>query len=110
MCIRDSCRHVTVNDLGQLTVKAGDTERLVETAKLMVRVVQPSDLKVLDCIDGLEVCLKCECVCCKNQCLLYAAGLPQTVQVYTQILAGEHLMATWLQVSIGLPFTAQEPS
>jgi hypothetical protein len=32
-------------------------------------------------------------VCCKNQCLLYAAGLPQTVQVYTQILAGEHLMA-----------------
>ena len=87
------CRHVTVNDLGQLTVKAGDTERLVETAKLMVRVVQPSDLKVLDCIDGLEVCLKCECVCCKNQCLLYAAGLPQTVRVYTQIAAGEHLMA-----------------
>ena len=87
------CRHVTVNDLGQLTVKAGDTERLVETAKLMVRVVQPPDLKVLDCIDGLEVCLKCECVCCKNQCLLYAAGLPQTVRVYTQIAAGEHLMA-----------------
>ena len=87
------CRHVTVNDLGQLIVKAGDTERLVETVKLMVRVVEPLDLKVTDGTDGLEVCLKCECVCCKNQCLLYAAGLPQTVQVYTQILAGEHLMA-----------------
>ena len=87
------CRHVTVNDLGQLIVKACDTERLVETVKLMVRVVEPLDLKVMDGTDGLEVCLKCECVCCKNQCLLYAAGLPQTVQVYTQIPAGEHLMA-----------------
>ena len=52
------CRHVTVNDLGQLIVKACDTERLVETVKLMVRVVEPLDLKVMDGTDGLEVCLK----------------------------------------------------
>ena len=87
------CRHVTANDLGQLIVKAGDTERLVETVKLMVRVVELLDLKVLDGTDGLEVCLKCECVCCKNQCLLYAAGMPQTVRGYTKIAAGAHLMA-----------------
>ena len=87
------CRHVTVNDLRQLIVKAGDAERLAETVKLMVRVVEPLDLKVLDGTDGLEVCLRCECVCCKNQCRLYAAGLPQTVRVYTQIASGEHLMA-----------------
>ena len=87
------CRHVTVNDLGQLTLKAGDTERLVETAKLMVRVVKQEDLKVPDGIDGLEVNLKCECVCCKNECWLYAAGLPSTVQGYTRIAPGERLMA-----------------
>ena len=87
------CRHVAANDLGQLTVKAGDAERLVETVKLMVQVVELLDLQVLDGTDGLEVCLKCECVCCKNQCLLYAAGTPQTVRGYTQIAAGAHLMA-----------------
>ena len=53
---------MTVNDLGQLTLKAGDAERLVETVKLMVRVVEQGDLKVPEGIDGLEVTLKCECV------------------------------------------------
>ena len=87
------CRHVIVNDLGQLTVTAGDAELLAETVKLMVRVVKHEDLRVPDGIDALEVSLKCECVCCKKECLLYAAGLPQTVQAYTRIGAGEHLMA-----------------
>ena len=87
------CQHVIVNHLGQLTVTAGEAERIVETVKLMVRVVKQEDLKVPDGIDGLEVGLKCECVCCKKECLLYAAGLPRNVQVYTRIAAGEHLMA-----------------
>ena len=87
------CRHVIVNDLGQLTVTAGDAELLAETVKLMVRVVKHEDLKVPDGIDALEVSLKCECVCCKKECLLYAAGVPQTVQAYLRIAAGEHLMA-----------------
>ena len=59
----------------------------------MVQVVELLDLQVLDGTDGLEVCLKCECVCCKKECLLYAAGVPQTVQAYLRIAAGEHLMA-----------------
>ena len=87
------CRHVSVNDLGQLILKAGAAERLVDTAKLMVRVVEQEDLRVLDGIDGVEVSLKCECVCCKEQCTLYAAGLPATVNAYLRIAAGEHLMA-----------------
>ena len=87
------CRNVSVNELGQLILKADDAERLVDTVKLMVRVVEQEDLKVMDGIDGLEVSLKCECVCCKEQCSLYAAGLPATVKVYTRIAAGEHLMA-----------------
>ena len=87
------CRHVSVNDLGQLILKAGAAERLVDTAKLMVRVVEQEDLRVLDGIDGVEVSLKCECVCCKEQCTLYAAGLPATVNAYIRIAAGEHLMA-----------------
>ena len=87
------CRHVTVNDLGQLTLKSGDTERLAETVKLMVRVVEMEDLKVPDGIDGLEVCLRCECICCKKECKLVAAGHPSTVQAYTRIGAGEHLIA-----------------
>ena len=87
------CRHVTVNDLGQLTLKSGDAERLAETVKLMVRVVEKGDLKVSDGIDGIEVCLKCECICCKKECKLVAAGHPSTVQSYTRIGAGEHLMA-----------------
>ena len=87
------CRHVAVNDLGQLTVRAGDAKRLVEMVKLMVRVVQQGDLKILDGINGIEVSLKCECVCCKKECFLYAAGLPQVVQGYTRITAGEYLMA-----------------
>ena len=33
------------------------------------------------------------CVCCKEQCSLYAAGVPATVKVYTRIAAGEYLMA-----------------
>ena len=86
-------RNVSVNELGQLILKAGDAERLVDTVKLMVRVVEQEDLKVMDCIDGLEVSLKCECVVCKEQCSLYAAGLPATVKVYTRIAAGEYLMA-----------------
>ena len=87
------CRHVMVNDLGQLTLTAGDAELRAETVKLMVRVVKHGDLKVPDGIDALEVSLKCECVCCKKECLLYAAGRPQTVQAYLRIAAGEHLMA-----------------
>ena len=87
------CRHVSVNDLGQLILKAGAAERLVDTAKLMVRVVEQEDLRVLDGIDGVEVSLKCECVCCKNQCSLYAAGLPATVNPYIRMATGEHLMA-----------------
>ena len=87
------CRNVSVNELGQLILKAGDAERLVDTVKLMVRVVEQEDLKVMDGIDGLEVSLKCECVCCKEQCSLYAAGMPATVKVYTRIAAGEYLMA-----------------
>ena len=86
-------RNVSVNELGQLILKAGDAERLVDTVKLMVRVVEQEDLKVMDGIDGLEVSLKCECVCCKEQCSLYAAGMPATVKVYTRIAAGEYLMA-----------------
>ena len=87
------CRHVSVNDLGQLILKVGAAERLVDTAKLMVRVVEQEDLRVLDGIDGVEVSLKCECVCCKNQCSLYAAGLPASVNAYIRMAAGEHLMA-----------------
>ena len=87
------CRHVSVNDLGQLILKAGAAERLVDTAKLMVRVVEQEDLRVLDGIDGVEVSLKCECVCCQEHCTLYAAGLPATVKAYIRIAAGEHLMA-----------------
>ena len=59
----------------------------------MVRVVKQEDLKVPDGIDGLEVNLKCECVSCKKECWLYAAGLPSTVQSYTRIAPGERLMA-----------------
>ena len=87
------CRHVSVNDLGQLILKAGAAERLVDTAKLMVRVVEQEDLRVLDGIDGVKVSLKCECVCCQEHCTLYAAGLPATVKAYIRIAAGEHLMA-----------------
>ena len=87
------CRHVSVNDLGQLILKVGAAERLVDTAKLMVRVVEQEDLRVLDGIDGVEVSLKCECVCCKNQCSLYAAGVPASVNAYIRMAAGEHLMA-----------------
>ena len=87
------CRHVIVNDLGQLTLTAGDAELRAETVKLMVRVVKHEDLKVPDGIDALEVSLRCECVCCKKECLLYMAGRPQTVQAYLRIAAGEHLMA-----------------
>ena len=86
------CRHVIVNDLGHLTLRAGDAELRAETVKLMVRVVKHEDLKVPDGINALEVGLKCECVCCKKECRLYAAGLPQTVQAYLHIAAGEHLM------------------
>ena len=87
------CRHVIVNDLGQLSLKAGDAERLVETVKLMVRVVKQEDLRIPDGIDGIEVRLRCACVCCKKECVLYAAGLPQTVQAYVRMATGEYLMA-----------------
>ena len=86
------CRHVSVNDLGQLILKAGAAERLVDTAKLMVRVVEQEDLRVLDGIDGVEVSLMCDCVCCQEHCTLYAAGLPATVNAYIRIAAGEHLI------------------
>ena len=87
------CQSVTINNLGQLAVKTDAMERTVETVKLMVKVVDHPDLKVPDGIDGLEVFLKCECVCCKKQCLLYAAGLPSTVQVYTRMAPDQHMAA-----------------
>ena len=50
-------------------------------------------MRIPDGIDGIEVRLRCACVCCKKECVLYAAGLPQTVQAYVRMAAGEYLMA-----------------
>ena len=87
------CRNVTVNKLGQLAVKTDAMERPVDTVKLMVRIVEQEDLKVPDGIDGLEVTLKCECVCCKRECWLSAAGLPKTVQEYTRMAPDQYVAA-----------------
>ena len=87
------CRTVTVNDLGQLTVKTDAVERTVETVKLMVRIDGEPVLKVPEGIDGLEVTLKAECLCCNQQCLLYAAGLPNSVMMYTRMSPDDHIAA-----------------
>ena len=87
------CRQVTVNDLGQLAVKNDKAERSVETVKLMLRVIEDPALQVPDDIDGLEVTLRCSCVVCNQECMLYAAGLPKTVQVYTRMLVDEYVTA-----------------
>jgi len=79
------CRHVTVNDLGQLAVKNDNAERSVDTVKLMTRVVEDPALQIPDSIDGLEVTLRCSCVVCTQECRLYAAGLPKTVSAHTHV-------------------------
>ena len=85
------CRQVTVNELGQLAVKNDKAERSVETVKLMLRVIEDPALQVPDDIDGLEVTLRCSCVVCNQECMLYAAGLPKTVQVYTRMSVDEYV-------------------
>ena len=87
------CRQVTVNELGQLAVKNDKAERSVETVKLMLRVIEDPALQVPDDIDGLEVTLRCSCVVCNQECMLYAAGLPKTVQVYTRMSVDEYVTA-----------------
>jgi len=87
------CRHVTVNDLGQLAVKNDNAERSVETLELMMRVMENPFLQVPDGIDVLEVNLRCSCVVCNQECMLYAAGLPKTVQVYTCTSVDEYVSA-----------------
>ena len=83
------CRHVTVNDLGQLAVKNDNAERSVDTVKLMTRVVEDPALQIPDSIDGLEVTLRFSCVVCNQECMLYAAGLPKTVQLYARMSVDE---------------------
>ena len=61
----------------------------METVKLMMRVVEDPALQIPDGIDGLEVTLRCSCVVCNQECMLYAAGLPKTVQVYTRMSVDE---------------------
>ena len=84
---------MTVNDLGQLAVKNDNAERSVDTVKLMMPVLDDPALQMPDGIDGLEVTLRCSCVVCNQECMLYAAGLPKTVQVYTRMSVDEYVTA-----------------
>ena len=68
-------------------------ERSVDTVKLMMRVLDDLVLQIPDGIDGLEVALRCGCVVCKQECMLFASGLPKIVQVNTRMSVDEYVTA-----------------
>ena len=87
------CQNVMVNSLGQLIVKHKSATQAVETAKMMVCLIEDPVLEVLENIDGIRVTLKCKCLVCESPCTLFAAGLPKSVQDYTRMSLNVHFVA-----------------
>jgi hypothetical protein len=79
------CKNVSVISLEQLMVSQESATQAVESAKILVSLIEAPDLQVLDNIDGLKVTLKCKCVVCESPCTLFAAGLPKSVLDYTRM-------------------------
>ena len=87
------CQNVTVNSLGQLIVHQNFLTPAVESAKMLVCLIEAPELEVLDNIDGIKVTLKCKCLVCESPCTLFAAGLPKSVQDYTRMSMNVHFLA-----------------
>ena len=87
------CKNVSVNSLGQLMVSQESATQAVESAKMLVSLIEAPDLEVLENIDGIKVTLKCKCVVCDAPCTLFAAGLPKSVQEYNRMYVGLHFLA-----------------
>ncbi|CAE8634647.1 unnamed protein product [Polarella glacialis] len=87
------CQNVMVNSLGQLIVNHKSATQAVESAKMLVCLIEDPDLEILDNIDGIKVTLKCKCLVCESPCTLFAAGLPKSVLDYTRMSMNVHFVA-----------------
>ncbi len=87
------CQNVMVNSLGQLIVSDKSATQAVESAKMMVSLLEDPVLEVLDNIDGIKVSLKCKCLVCESPCTLFAAGLPKSVSDYTRMSTNVNFVA-----------------